>query len=122
MADVNAIYRSTFTADDFKEEDVEFVIAGWETRKFEKGSKIALSFQGEDRQFIVNLTNSKTISEMYGRDPDKWIGKTITLVAGKTDFAGKLVDCIRVKGAVEEKRPVRKAKPIEEDLDDSVPF
>jgi hypothetical protein len=120
MADVNEIYKKTYTADDFKDEDVEFVIAGWETRKFEKGSKIVLSFQEETRQFVVNLTNSNVISEMYGRDPDKWIGKTITLTAGKTEFGGKLVDCIKVKGAMEEKRPVRKAKPI--DLDDEVPF
>jgi hypothetical protein len=119
MANINEIYSSTFKADDFAEEDVEFVISGWDTRQFDKGSKLALSFQGESRQFIVNMTNARTISEMYGTDPDKWTGKTITLTAGKTEFGGKMVPCIRVKGAAPEKK-VRKAKPI--DLDDEVPF
>jgi len=58
--------------------------------------KLRLSFQGQEKGLILNKTNAMTIAGMYGSDTDGWIGKDIHLYQTKVDFAGQMVDAIRI--------------------------
>ncbi len=58
--------------------------------------KPLMSFTDEDKTMFLNKTNTNTLIELYGPESDEWHGKQITLIADKTDFQGKRVDCIRV--------------------------
>ena len=59
-------------------------------------SKPVVYFMGKDRGLVLNKTNANAIVDVLGDDTDHWHGKTITLFPAKTDYAGKLVDCIRI--------------------------
>ena len=95
--------------------DVEVTIESYEVVEFEDGSKPVLHFKGKDRTLVCNKTNGKTIAEMYGTDLDAWAGKTITIGPDRTQFAGKMVPCIRVR----YKAPEPATESIE---DDDIPF
>ncbi len=55
-------------------------------------------FNETPKRFVVNVTNFKTISSMYGSKPDKWIGQKITLYPDTTSFGkDKDLPCIRIR-------------------------
>jgi hypothetical protein len=62
-----------------------------------KPHKPVVYFLGEDRGFVLNVTNTNTIMDMYGQDSDSWVGKDITLFRTLVDFGGRMVPAIRVK-------------------------
>src|SRR3990167_5543904 len=62
-----------------------------------KDNKPILYFQGKQKGLALNKTNANTVKDMYGKETDAWIGQTITLVTAWTDYAGKQVECIRVR-------------------------
>jgi hypothetical protein len=68
-----------------------------------------LHFVGEERGFILNKTNARTMSAAYGDDTEGWRGKAITLYPTRVDFRGTPTDTIRVRVTAQE-------------LDDSIPF
>jgi hypothetical protein len=88
---------------DLHGEDWELVITGWERKEmdqtdFETGEKYKkmkaiLSFAGEDRKLILNVTNANAIKAAYGSRFDGWVGKTIVLY--EADWKGS--PCIRVR-------------------------
>jgi hypothetical protein len=45
----------------------------------------------------LNKTNAKTIAGLYGNNPLKWTGHTITLYPTTTDVGGATTECIRVR-------------------------
>ncbi len=49
--------------------------------EFKDGSKkAALTFsEYPDKEWSVNKTNYDNLTDMYGSDPDKWVGKTLKL-------------------------------------------
>lgn len=50
------------------------------------------------KPFIVNRTNAKTISTIYGTPYiEDWAGKQITLYISKTKVAGEEVECLRIR-------------------------
>ncbi len=88
-----------------------------------------------EKTLVVNRTNWYSIADQLGEDSDEWIGQAITLIAAKTDYQGKRVDCIRVddppaKGNVSRKpakpEPVEDNTPFvddaRDDLDGDIPF
>lgn len=85
-----------------------------------------------EKSLVANRTNWYAIAEQLGDDSDRWTGKSITLIATKTDYQGKRVDCIRVddpprKGSKPAPEPEEDNTPIEEDdlppaHDDDIPF
>lgn len=77
--------------------DVQAVISGHEVVKFDDGPKLVLRFQGKDKTLVLNKTNATMVSEMYGKDVDQWAGKTITIGPDRTNYAGQVVPCIRVR-------------------------
>lgn len=48
----------------------------------------------------LNKTNAKTIAALYGNNPLKWAGKTITLYPTTTDVGGATTECIRVRPTI----------------------
>lgn len=60
------------------------------------GKKLGLRFEGKEKGLVLNKTNAKSISYVYGPDTDDWVGKEILLYSTMVDFAGKDVPAIRV--------------------------
>lgn len=57
-----------------------------------------------NKPFILNATNSKSIHKLYGAYIEEWAGKQITLYASTTKFAGELVECLRIRPEVARKK------------------
>jgi hypothetical protein len=63
-----------------------------------KEKKAIMFFEGTDKGLALNTTNINTNGALLGSfKRSDWIGKKITLYATQTDFAGKTVDCVRVR-------------------------
>ena len=71
--------------------------------------KPILWFEGERKPFGANVTNAKTIANLYGRETGNWIGKAVTLYPTTTEYKGDTVPCIRVRPAVPGPANGRKA-------------
>jgi hypothetical protein len=64
----------------------------------QREKRLVIKFAGEEQSLVTNKTNALSIAEITGADDvDEWIGAKIVLFATKTDFAGRQVDCIRVR-------------------------
>jgi hypothetical protein len=110
VADYTTMYDSKwFRCADLDGEDrvmtIEKVKAGTVGQGEDAESKPILWFAGVRQPFAANKTNGKTISTLYGRDTEAWIGKKITLFPTTTEYGGETVECIRVRPEV----PGRKA-------------
>ena len=62
-------------------------------------------FQNEEQGLVLNKTNLTTFREIYGDETDEWIGKEIVLYPAKDKYAGKIVDCIRVRAKPSNSKP-----------------
>ena len=51
----------------------------------------------EDKKLVLNKTNARTISDIYGKRIEDWVGKRIALYKTEVPFAGKMVKAIRVR-------------------------
>lgn len=66
-----------------------------------KRKKGVLRFKGGVKPLVLNVTNSKTIAKLYGRDADGWIGKQISLYFDPdVRFGKEKVGGVRVKPTV----------------------
>lgn len=78
-----------------------------------KKNKPDIYFQGvkSGKPLSANVTNCKVIAAMYNTtDVREWVGKAVTLYAAKTEMGGEIVDCIRIRPTV----PQRKGQPAQE--------
>ena len=94
------IYKTRWLkADDIPDEDLVLTIQDVNSEGVgpEKEMKLILDFKETDKGLILNKTNAKTISDRFGKDPNAWIGKRITLYSTEVDFAGKTTLAIRVR-------------------------
>lgn len=78
------------------------IIESIDIAKFDNGNKIVLKFKGKDKTLVLNKTNAKKIGEYYSDNIDGWIGEEIIIYPDKTDFQGKMVDCLRVRIQAEQ--------------------
>ena len=80
-------------AADFVGRNLKVVISGVEIRNYEAKegqpatSKPALSFEGKEKQLVLNATNTKTLCDAYGTDSDGWKGHEIGLTV--KDYSDK---------------------------------
>ena len=70
---------------------------------FDEGRKkpvvFSLKFVGKGRKLVLNATNRKLLSKMFGTDTTEWVGKEITLYVQEGIKVGKEVkDGIRIRG------------------------
>ena len=85
--------------------EVPVQIAGFEIIDLDNKKKVCLKFQGKEKGLVLNKTNAVTISSAYGGDCNLWQGKTIFLFSTKVDYAGQMVDAIRVRAQLEAAGP-----------------
>jgi len=83
----------------------------------EKTKKPVLYFREDDRGLVLNKTNGNRISKRYGDDTANWFGNKIQLYRDECDYAGELVECIRVRTSQVRTEAAAPA-PVEEGLDD----
>lgn len=100
--------------------------------------KYVLYFHGKEKGLILNVTNWNNIADVYGDDSDGWTGKQIVLFPATTDYQGRTVPCVRVKGpdkkspakhsaaagkrAQQEPPPAQPGEGFAGHLDDEIPF
>lgn len=60
------------------------------------------------KPLILNVTNAKTISKLYGPFIEDWAGRQVTLFASTTKLAGETVECLRIRPAVPSEVQQRK--------------
>lgn len=58
---------------------------------FDERSKLAIRFQGDDQQLVLNKTNALTLADAFGDETDLWGGKHIQIFVVPTFFQGKQV-------------------------------
>jgi hypothetical protein len=99
---INDVYQSNsdfLKADDIGQNFWTVTISTVEMKEFDNGErKLATSFNELDKSLLLNMTNARTISDMYGGDTDMWVGRQIMLFTAPVDYQGKKVNAIRVRG------------------------
>lgn len=81
-------------------------------------SKPCIYFQEYEKGCVLNKTNALNIVDDYGEDEETWTGKKLVLTLETVRFEGKKIRAIRMAAAPAK----QEAKPIAEELNDSVPF
>ena len=126
---INDAFSGSFLkAGDLKGKDVTLTITKVEMTKVGEDEKAVVQFAGTDRSLVLNKINASVISDQLGPETDTWTGKTIVLFPTTTEFAGRVVDCIRVRPAAvavapAAPAPLAVAMPSAAELPDSaIPF
>ena len=102
-ADVDECYGSKyFSATDLGNKRIRTRIAKVRKEKLRQQDgtdkpKLVIYFTTLDKPMVVNATNKNTLVEALGRDPAKWIGVEVGLLAELTQFAGKPVRGLRLR-------------------------
>ena len=55
-------------------------------------------FRDMAKGLILNVTNIRALEEAYGDESDAWTGKSVTLFTMPVDYAGRVVQGIRLRG------------------------
>jgi hypothetical protein len=74
--------------------------------------KFVLFFNGQDKAMVVNKTNASALADAFGKNPDDWVDQRLEVYSEMTGL-GKPGLRIRV---------LRVQKPIQQDMDDQIPF
>ena len=78
----------------------QVVINRWSLEDVEQGKApmLAIHFvlNNQEEALVLNKTNGRMIAHTYGDETDAWLVKLIELRVEAVDFAGKIVDAIRV--------------------------
>ncbi len=126
MTDYEAFFPSKYLkAADLDGKPKLVTIDRWVTEEVgrDKESKAVIYFREEEHGLVCNKTNAGRIANLYGRDIDGWIGKEVVIYPDQTDFAGKTVDCIRVRGKKGAIKPTLQKIPTEDvPFDDEIPY
>ena len=105
MPDWRSMYdRNYIAAFDLNGKDVTLEIEKVEgvTLTSQKGTnkKPVVRFKGAEKGFVLNKTNGRVISRLFGNDTAQWVGKSITLYPSTVEAGGETMDCIRVRPSV----------------------
>tara|TARA_B100000029_G_scaffold166576_2_gene162788 strand:- start:135 stop:545 length:411 start_codon:yes stop_codon:yes gene_type:complete len=60
-----------------------------------------LFFAGQAKGLILNKTNARSISQLYGTETTGWAGRQVTLFPTTTQFGAETRECIRIKAPAE---------------------
>lgn len=77
--------------------EVSVNIESFEMVELDNKKKVCLKFQNKEKGLVLNKTNAVAISHVYGNDCSAWAGKPLFLFSTKVDYAGQMVDAIRVR-------------------------
>jgi len=62
-----------------------------------KSKKPVLYFKEDVPKMIMNITNGNIIANLYGNQPEKWIGKQIQLFSASIKAFGEQRDALRIR-------------------------
>lgn len=135
MADINTLYPSKYLASaDLQGRTVAVVIDRIEIEEVgqRKERRPILYFQGKEKGMVLNKTNAKKITGMYGNDYDEWVGCEISLFSMMVEFQGESVPAIRVGVPMKKTKaaspvqaapaPRRESENPAVGMDDEIPF
>jgi hypothetical protein len=122
----NDLYSSKwFTAADLNGETLRYRIARVEPVSLkDKDSnipkkKLAIWFNGIERELILNRTNYDRLVLAYGKDTDKWIGTAVDVYGETTPIGvGVRLKVLKAKPA----DPISTGRPSDPDMNDEIPF
>lgn len=72
-------------------------VEGTEEANFPDGTKVVL--MTNYGKLVLNKTNLRALTDAYGRDTRAWIGHNVTMLRTQVEYAGRLVEGIRVRCA-----------------------
>jgi hypothetical protein len=122
MPDVSDLLGGRYLAAQNIPEPLKVTIVGAERAEIEEDdkslvTKLVVHFQELQKPLLCNKTNLNMLVHLHGRDSDEWIGKQVIIQSEPVEFAGKIVEALRVKPANKAAAPAgRPGKP------DEVPF
>tara|TARA_R110002074_G_C12558458_1_gene667664 strand:+ start:43306 stop:43710 length:405 start_codon:yes stop_codon:yes gene_type:complete len=132
---INDLYPSKYlSASDLQGREAEVTISNVAMEEVGKDKEMRpiLYFQGKQKGVVLNKTNAHNVGAIYGPDTNGWLGQRVTLFVVWTDFNGKSVEAIRIRGprpAGAAAEPAPAAVPAAdsrpayaEEFDDAVPF
>ena len=103
-------FRSLFDRDyiaafDLNGKDVTVTIAKVEGKQLtsaggKTNKKPVLHFDGAEKGFVCNKTNSRVIATLYGNFTEDWVGKKLTMYPTKTHSPAGETDCIRIRPSI----------------------
>lgn len=88
------------------------------------GEKPVLYMAGKQKGVVLNRTNASVIADTYGEMTEGWQGNELELYPDKTQFQGRIVDCLRVRIPVASEPvapPPPPPAPAANEMDD-IPF
>ena len=89
-------------------DDVEMKEDGGNTKR-----RPVLYLEGSERGIVLNATRYNFLAELCrSKDTDNWVGVEVGVRKGKTNFAGKKIDCVELFSS----------KTATAALDDAIPF
>lgn len=97
--DIMSAFPSNYVkASDLQGKEIELAISHVAIEEIGSDRLPVLHFQGAEKGLVLNKTNATNISMVHGQDTDNWAGRRVTLFPATTDYQGRTVPCIRVKG------------------------
>jgi len=108
--DINAAFPSSWLkAADLGGQEVTVSMAAVQIETIGQGNDAdslpVLSFVGQSKGLILNKTNARSISQLYGTETTGWSGRSITLFPTTTQYGSETRDCIRIKAPAEPAAP-----------------
>jgi hypothetical protein len=104
MPSIDDVFTSNYlTVQDIQGREPTVTIASVAPQEF-KGrdgaaqKKLLIGFRGAKKMLVANMTNSKRIAYLHGKDYNAWVGKQITLFVDPfVQFGNEIKPAIRVK-------------------------
>ena len=99
MTSFDQMFPSKYlSASDLDGEPMRVTISGLEPAQMRDGTtKYVLSFDGQKKGLILNVTNGKTLAKGFGKDSGLWLGKEVELYAIDTEYSGEPCKGLRLR-------------------------
>lgn len=82
-------------ASDLRGRPVAVQIEDVQLEKIGDENKLVMYFVGKEKMLVLNKTKVNTLTSHFNSDDtDDWIGHSVYLEPSKTQFQGRIVDCI----------------------------
>jgi hypothetical protein len=89
------------------------VVRGTVEMGTKKSQKAMIYIVGKDLPIVAGATVLNTIASLYGKSPQAWVGKRITIYGATTNASGgDTVECLRVRPVAP---PAPKTAPVSEE-------
>ena len=100
--DAEGFFPSRFlkSGDFSMDTDTHLKIERVEVEAMEEGGtekKPVLFFTAHEKGLVLNRTNTKVLIKAFGRDTDRWVGKSVTVYIIDVQFKGDVVEGIRLR-------------------------